>query len=418
MRFLHLADPHLDTPLLGRTSNVRAALREGSRAAFSNAVARAVAAGVDAVLIAGDLFDGTQLTYGTERFLVARLQELADAGIPVFYATGNHDPGGGGSLVARIEWPENVVLFDRPEPRRVEVERKGVVVGHVTGAGHDSPRVAADLSRGFPRPPGRGGARDLPEVALLHTQVGGASAESEHDRYAPSELRQLQGAGYHYWAIGHIHVRQTLSRIPGVHYPGNLQGRSPKEVGPKGALLVDLSTPGAPATEFLELSPIRWERMVLSDLVDVTTLHALARRVAERWNADREADPGLPGARWLLRVELQGPLPVVATLRSDGERETLQEDLCADLGLLDLEIRLGAAHIPIRVEDHLHRPDVLGEALRMAIEQPEDVAASLGIEKAELAGWEESGLSFDAYLRDLLADAPKEIVERMVKGEG
>ena len=72
MRFLHLADVHLDTPFAGRSDDVRRRLREASREALRRAVSCAIAERVHAVLLAGDLFDGERLSFGTERFLAGR----------------------------------------------------------------------------------------------------------------------------------------------------------------------------------------------------------------------------------------------------------------------------------------------------------------------------------------------------------
>ena len=70
-------------------------LRSAALEALDRCVDTAISEQVDAVLIAGDLFDGTRLSFGTERLLLTRLARLADEGIQVVYATGNHDPGDG-----------------------------------------------------------------------------------------------------------------------------------------------------------------------------------------------------------------------------------------------------------------------------------------------------------------------------------
>ena len=94
MRFLHVADVHLDTSFSGRSEAVRRRLRDASREAFRNAVDLAIREDVHAFLIAGDLFDGERLSFQTERFLLEQTERLGDHGITVVYATGNHDPGG------------------------------------------------------------------------------------------------------------------------------------------------------------------------------------------------------------------------------------------------------------------------------------------------------------------------------------
>ena len=93
MRFLHVADVHLDTSFAGRSDSARRRLRDASRQAFQAAVDLAIREDVHAFLVAGDLFDSERLSFSTERFLLEQAHRLGDHGITVVYATGNHDPG-------------------------------------------------------------------------------------------------------------------------------------------------------------------------------------------------------------------------------------------------------------------------------------------------------------------------------------
>ena len=95
MRFLHLADVHLDTPFAGRSDGVRRRLQEASREALNRAVSCALAERVHAVLLAGDLFDGERLSFQTERFLLEELARLAEARRPVRVRYGKPRSGPG-----------------------------------------------------------------------------------------------------------------------------------------------------------------------------------------------------------------------------------------------------------------------------------------------------------------------------------
>lgn len=392
-------------------------LRRASRAAFEGAVELAISERVDAVLIAGDLFDGDRLSVQTERFLHEALSRLDTAKIQVVYATGNHDPGNPSGPVGRVRWPENVHLIAGPEPVSIEILRDGSPVGRVVGAGHATSHVTEDLSRRFPRPgPG------LPQVALLHTQVLGSRGSEGHEPYAPSELGHLLGAGFDYWALGHVHVRQELASHPPIHYPGNPQGRNPRETGAKGGLLVDLSRRDAPRVEFVELGPVRWETLRVDDLEGDPHLPALARHLERRWDEVRGSDPGRPGTRWIARFELEGPTPLHRELRDEGVRLELSDALRDALGLLDVDVRTGRVQGPIRAEDHRKREDVLGEALRLvtALSDPAGPSPSdlLRIDASQLAGTaEEERDRLDAYLRSLLEGGEALLLEALLRGD-
>lgn len=414
MRFLHLADIHLDTAFRSRSNALREELRLASRRALERGVDEAIRREVDAVLVAGDLFDGERLSVQTERFLMEHLTRMAEANVPVVYASGNHDPGTASGPGSRLRWPAHVHVANRAEPVRVEIRRGDRPCGVVTAAGHISERVTQDLSRSFPRPEGR-----LPEVALLHTQVAGARGADDHEPYAPSSLPFLRNSGYDYWALGHVHRRSSLSDDPPIHYPGNTQGRNPRETGAKGGLLVDLDRRGVPRVEFLELGPIRWETLRLGALEEDVHFPSLARRVERGWEAARADDPGVEGTRWILRVELTGPTPMHRRLQLPESTDELREALLPSLDLLDLDIRIGGIRPLHRVDDHLDRGDILGEALRMARElaNPEGPSPSeaLALDPAELAGLVSTHPGgAEAYLRRLLEDADIDVLTALL----
>jgi hypothetical protein len=430
MRILHLADVHLDTSFAGRRADVRARLREATRTALRRAVDLALRERVHAVLLAGDLFDGERISFETERFLVHQLERLSAVDIPVVYCTGNHDPGSGRTARRDIPWPAGVTVVDGPEPRRIPIPEAGDgagTVGYVTTAGHASAAETRDLAATFPVASG-----DLPEVAMLHTQVVDSRASDSHEPYAPSELGTLVGAGYDYWALGHVHLRQELSSHPAVHYPGNVQGRTPRETGPKGCILATVHR-GAPAEwTFHPLAPVRWEVLEVGGIEGVETLDGLIEAVAEAWSGARGADPD-PGSEWMVRVLLSGPTPLAAALGEGENLSWLGEELTARLGALEVEVKAGDVHLPVEVEPHLERDDVLGESLRLIRSlagqggEPGD-GERPGLAEpphhAEVPGWilgELAGLGRDgdpaAYLHDILGGAEMELVSRILQRE-
>ena len=43
----------------------------------------------------------------------------------------------------------------------------------------------------------------------------GSRGSEAHSPYAPTTPETLAASGYDYWALGHVHLRQTLSELPG-----------------------------------------------------------------------------------------------------------------------------------------------------------------------------------------------------------
>jgi len=411
MRFVHVADVHLDTSFAGRSEPVRRRLRDASREALRRAVDLAIREDVHAFLIAGDLFDGDRLSFTTERFLLDQAGRLADHGITVVYATGNHDPGAPDTGPRSLAWPANVHVVGDATPRKVLVsDAAGQPVGYVNAVGHASSRESTDLSRLMPRPKG-----ELPEVGLLHTQVHSSIGAEEHHTYAPSELTYLLRAGYDYWALGHVHVRQMLSEDPPIWYPGSLQGKSHSDRGERGAILVDLSDRDAPAVSFRSLAPVRWETVQVGRLDEIGSLDELERHVQLAWNTQRADDAGASGTEWMVRVVLDGPCPLWSELRSDEDRELLQSELKELLGVLEVAAVVEGVHPILALEEHRGRVDVLGEALRLAEAVRRGEARIPGLDASDLAGVpSDDPAALDRYVRELLGGMDGDIAAQLL----
>ncbi len=412
MRFVHLADVHLDTPSPGRTEALRRRLREASHEALRRCFALARREQVDAVLIAGDLFDGVRLSFQTERFLLSEMQALDQAGVQVVYATGNHDPVSVGGRAAGLAWPPNVVVAAGVPPVRVAIGRPGEApVGHVTAAGHGSSRESRDLSKLFPAVDGEG-----PEVGLLHTQVEATPHSAHHRAYAPSDLEHLKSLGYDYWALGHVHQRQVLSQGPLICYAGNPQGRTFNETGAKGCLLVDLRALDGPRATFHETGTIRFEVLKVTGLEGPDTLDRLLAHTEEAWAQARRADPNQgTESEWIVRVELEGPTPLATQLGHPEERETLGEELAARLGALWVDVWTRGAYPLTPLDDHAGRNDHLGEALRLLGHVRTGRIDVLSLAPSDLAGAEDEGRAGRSrYLSSLLDGASGELIARMV----
>src|SRR5688572_14423479 len=126
--FLQLSDLHLGRPFTWLPEAIRDVRRADQRDLLWRAVAAAIERRLDAILIAGDLFDAE----GVDRETVGRAIEcVSQPGCPpVFIAPGNHDCHSRATfqydnrrLVAagQAPWPEHVHIFDSPEIRPAEV---------------------------------------------------------------------------------------------------------------------------------------------------------------------------------------------------------------------------------------------------------------------------------------------------------
>ncbi|MFH1679965.1 MAG: metallophosphoesterase [Candidatus Eisenbacteria bacterium] len=402
-RFVHLSDVHLDAPFASKNEGVRKLLAGSLRRSFERVVGLAIEERVHALLIAGDLFQKPDPSIAAETFLLGQIRRLRGAGIPVFYASGNHDPVGWAKGTRRIEWPEGTTVFADGDPARHEVRTPdGDLVAWVTGAGHEGPAVEKNLAARFPAASG-----PLPEIALLHASVEGAGSLEAHDRYAPCAPRDLRGKGYDYWALGHVHKRGSPLADPPAHYPGSLLGLDRTETGEKGVLLVEVCRGAGARVEFRPTAPVLWEEAAV-DAAGAATLEALRTLLHTRIVSAGH------GEGVLLTIELEGVSPLKRDLEHGEGAADLAGDLAEETGLAFLAVRTG--RLRRAVDRDGARVGPLGAALDLIAalregKEPYDavlpeLARPLPVDAAER----------DRYLRSLLEGAEEDLVDRMRRG--
>lgn len=191
MKLIHAADIHLDSPMRGLARYDGAPieqLRLATRTALANLVDLAIEEAADALLIAGDLFDGDWLDYGTGAHFAREMNRLRDAAIPVIAVAGNHDAASRITKVLRM--PDNFRMLSTKEAETAVYEDLGLAVH---GQGFATPAVLDDLSAGYPAP-----LAGYTNVGLLHTSADGRPG---HQPYAPCRPERLAERGYAYWAL-------------------------------------------------------------------------------------------------------------------------------------------------------------------------------------------------------------------------
>jgi len=369
-RFLHAADLHIDSPLVGlarKSQDFASRVDDASRGAFDNLISLAIDEECAFIVIAGDIFDGQWRDYRTGLYFVDRMRRLENAGIKVYLILGNHDAEN--RFASRLEYAKNVHLFSPRKPEAVPVEGLDVVIHGRSFPQRDvSENIALDYL-----PPVAG----CFNIGLLHTSCTGREG---HAPYAPCTIEQLVNHGYDYWALGHVHAREVVHEHPYIIYSGNLQGRSPREIGPKGATLVTVDDGRVVGVEERKLDVIRWfvESIDVGSCTDMPSAHAVVREQIER---AKDAAAGLSVA---LRLRLMGRTPIHNELIRSGDR--LREEIETMAAMISDEIWI--EKIEFKTSPLLSReatdPTVAGR-LRLIVEQFSSDPAFVGLLEKRLA---------------------------------
>jgi len=305
-RFVHTADLHLDSPLELRQDAAGERLDGATRRALSRLVDLCIEESVDALLIAGDLYDGDRHSAMTSACLSLEMRRLRGAGIRVFIVRGNHDAAS--SLTRTLDLPDNVHVFDgRGKP--VAFEGHDVMLH---GISFNQRHVHGSLLDKYREP-----VSGCWNVGLMHTSLDGPS---EHDPYAPCSLASLRAHGFDYWALGHIHRRCVHSTEPAVVMPGIPQGRHINESGACSVTLVTLQEGSKALLEQRAVRVATFERLDVdvdgaADRTDVLDRldTALRTRCSERSGENDDT-------RLIVRPRLHGCTDAAFTLEDAPER--------------------------------------------------------------------------------------------------
>ncbi len=368
-RFVHAADVHLDSPLRSlalRNPELAELIGGATRRALSRIVDLCLDEQVDALLLAGDLYDGDQTSMKTARFLAEEVRRLHEAGVRAFIIRGNHDALS--RITRELVFPPTVKVFGG----RAEVamdERSGHVPVAIHGLSFSQPHAPECLLGKFK--PAVDGAVN---IGIMHTSLAGAAG---HDPYAPCSLADLQGAGFRYWALGHVHKRSVVKDgACAIVMPGMPQGRDINEAGAKSVTLVTIGDDRSIRIEERATGVAQFERVS----VDATRIEDWRNLLAAVERALERTRTATPSQHLVARLRIAGATPLAWRIRRDLDLLKAEIDARASL--------VGACWVE-KIEADCRPPgeagasgDPLGELRRLI----QDEVLGSDAFRAELAG--------------------------------
>jgi len=334
MRFLHTADWHVGQTLKGRSRLAEQAqvLREIVGVARQHAV--------DAVLIAGDLYDTATPSADAQKLVNRTLMGLARDGAEVIAIAGNHDHAGtldayrgfahaaGITLVGAVRTAERggVVEFTARSTgelatvavlpflsTRYAVRAAELVAGtpaeHTSAYDRHLRDVLVALTGGF--------RDDAVNVVMAHLTVlggrmggGERSAQSIFEYAVPASIFPVEA---HYVALGHLHRRQPMAAPCPVHYSGAPLAVDFGEQDNTPVVCLVEAAPGTPAS--VTDIPIVAGRRLRTLRGTVAELSVLGEMVHDDFLRVYVREPARAG----LREEVTALLPNALEVRIDPE---------------------------------------------------------------------------------------------------
>jgi DNA repair protein SbcD/Mre11 len=334
VKFLHTSDWHVGKTLKGRDR------LDEQKAVLAEIAGIAEASEVDAVLVAGDVYDSSAPSARAQQFVVQTLLGMRRAGAEVIVIAGNHDHGPTFEAYRPLMGVAGITLAGMYRP----VDRGGVIRFTAGSDGADAQIAmlpflsqryavrAADIAANTPSENVRaydemvrqvvssltgGFSGDTVNLVMSHvTCIGGIfgggerPAQSIFEYSVPATIFPVSA---HYVALGHLHRRQTLPAHCPVHYSGSPLAVDFGEQDNTSVVCLVEAAPGIPAR--VTDVPIRSGRRLRTVRGTLAELESLAPAFGEDYLRVWLREPVRAG----LRDDAVAILPNALEVRIDPE---------------------------------------------------------------------------------------------------
>lgn len=415
IKFVHCADLHLDSPFKGLfdvAPEIAGSIYNATFETYDNIINLCLQERVDALFVAGDIFDGGDRSLKAQLRFVAGLNKLESSGIRSFICHGNHDPLDGWE--AQLTYPPGCHRFG-PEVTGVPVFENEPERAMVYGISYSHREVRENLVPKFNNVnPGSF------NIGLLHANVG---TDTGHDSYAPCTLSDLEQSAVNYWALGHVHTNQILrQQDPAVVYPGNPQGRHINEPGGRGVYLVEVTDAKKISMKFRSVDSVRWEAMSL----DISELESEQGLLDAMDNLVADCQAAADGRSVIFRLTLFGRGTLHQTLIRpefvEDSRQSINEIWSQQQPFLWCDRIHVTTGFPFDKDTLRLQSDFVGDLLKISdeVHQGTDFFAEMRNELNELYGRGGMANLFREYpltetdLRELLADAQEICLDKLL----
>jgi DNA repair protein SbcD/Mre11 len=312
-KLLHASDYHLGALFSGMPGNRGNERRDDLLKTFEDTLVLAEEKNVDAILIAGDIFNSENPGRYLSEFVSRKFREIKH--IPIYVIPGNHDPITSNSVWKKTEFPSNVHIFDQ-EGFTVETLDDLAIYG----CPYD------------PKNPGKRVLNDVPEqqdfkysIGLVHGSYNVIS-DRIGDNYFPIEGEDFSKCYFDYFALGHYHSYYQIPVFKNAYYSGSPEGLNFKETGDRFVLYVELSNNGPMVEPIKTNRKVFWKETIdCSDFINNHEIIDTAGGLSEKCD--------------MLKLILEG----TPKIESEIDLEYVAESLRSTLFHVEIEDRI---HIP------------------------------------------------------------------------
>ena len=226
MKFVHIADIHMDSPFvnLSDKENLGDLKRLEQRKKIKEVIEYIKENKIDMLFIAGDLYEQQYIKQTTIEYINNLFKEIPET--QIYIAPGNHDPYLKNSYYSKYKWNENVKIFnskiEKIEQNEVDIYGFGFEDFYCTECGIENLEIENP---------------EKENILILHGTLDGANIEEK--QYNSISTKMLEEKGFDYVALGHIH-KTNFNKENKIIYPGSLVSLGFDELGQHGMIVGEI----------------------------------------------------------------------------------------------------------------------------------------------------------------------------------
>ncbi len=267
MKFIHIADFHLDSPFLNLSDkeSLGEMCRLKQRKVFKKIIEFIKEKNIEYLFISGDLYEQKYIRKTTIEYINNLFKQIPLT--QIYIAPGNHDPYIKNSYYNKFKWNENVKIFNS------NIEKIETKDADIYGYGFDD-FICENSKINDVEIENKG----KNNILIVHGDL-----DMSQSIYNPLSKKSLLDKGFDYIALGHIHKPNCIQNIV---YPGSTFPLGFDEIGERGMVYGELSN-GKLTTEFIKLNEIYFVEKEI-DVTKIISKEELIEKITEIETDEKE----------------------------------------------------------------------------------------------------------------------------------
>ena len=263
MNFVHIADMHLDAQfkMLSDKNGIGEQRRYDQRKILKKIIEYIKENHIKYFFISGDLYEHEYVRKSTIEYLNELFKEIDET--QIFISPGNHDPFLKNSFYNNFIWNDNVHIFtselQKVETEEVDIYGFGFNDFYCSGLNFNQFNIEN---------------KNKINILIIHGTLDGANLEDM--QYNSMSKKSLEGKGFDYIALGHIH-KNNFEEHGKIIYPGSTIAMGFDELGEHGMVVGEI-TKQKNKLKFIKLDDIQFEKTEIN-CTEINSIEELIEKI-------------------------------------------------------------------------------------------------------------------------------------------